>query len=170
MVQRKRNEASARPQHIDPGAQRPCTADCINNHISAGAVGQPLNLVHCLVHAGSHSMASTHTHRQVDFPLRARDRDDLLSAGENREAGMKETCGSLSQDDDGIIARDAGAHLRVPYGRERLDERCFGKWQVRRERMEVTRRQANILAERAFEFTTNNSGIAAQMFVPAPAT
>jgi hypothetical protein len=36
--------------------------------------------------------------------------------------------------------------------------------------MDVTRRQANILAERAFEFTTDNSGIAAQMLVATPAT
>jgi hypothetical protein len=92
-------------------------------------------------------MASAHARRQVDFPLRAGDRNHLFGAGEDCEARMQKTSRSLSQNDDGLIGCDAGAHLRVPYGRERLDQRCFGQRQVRRQRMDVTRPQANILAE-----------------------
>src|SRR5450759_1913079 len=130
-----------------PGAQCACVTNRINNHVSAGTVGQLMNLVHRFVHAGSHGMASAHARRQVDFPLRAGDRNHLFGAGEDCQARMQETCRSLSQNDDGLIGRDAGAHLRVPYGRQRLDERCFGQRQVRGQRMDVTRRQANILAE-----------------------
>ena len=92
-------------------------------------------------------MARAHALRQIEFRLRAGDCDDLLGAGEDRQARMQEAGRALSQHDHGIVGGDAGAYLRVPHRRQRLDEGCFSQRKPGRQRVNIPRAQANILAE-----------------------